>query len=132
MNIAIPSNDGLTVSAHFGRSRGFIVFKTSKQEILSEEYRENTVTGHALGQHTEHTEEHHHQNGEHTHSHTGILGVLADCEAVIAGGMGQRLFNDLTGAGKKVFVSREENARQAVKLLLTDQLDSNPDVCCQH
>lgn len=132
MKIAVPSNDGLLLSAHFGRSKGFIVFETNKQDIINEEYRPNSVTGHALGLHHEHEHGHDHNHGEHSHSHTGILGVLADCEIVIAGGMGQRLYNDLQAANKKVYVTREENAREAVKLMLQDQLDSNPDICCKH
>ena len=134
MKIAVPSNDGILLSAHFGRSKGFVVFETNEQEILKEEYRQNNVTGHALGLHHEHEHEHEHghDHGEHSHSHTGILGVLADCEIVIAGGMGQRLYTDLQAANKKVYVTREENAREAVKLMLQDQLDSNPDICCKH
>jgi predicted Fe-Mo cluster-binding NifX family protein len=125
MKIAIPSNDNISVSAHFGRSRGFIVFDTTQQKILTDVYRENFVTGHMTGQHTEHS-------GEHSHSHSGILDLLQDCEIIIAGGMGQRLYSDFMSANKKIFVTRESDARQAVKLFLGNQLDNNPDSCCKH
>lgn len=132
MKIAIPSNDNISVSAHFGRSLGFIVFDTEKQEILTNEYRENNVTGHALGQHSDHMNEPNHTHGEHNHSHNGILNLLHDCEIVIAGGMGQRLYSDFMSADKKVFVTRETDAKQAVNLFLKSQLDNNPDSCCRH
>lgn len=134
MKIALPSNDGTTVSAHFGRSRGFIIFETDNHHILKEEYRENNVTGHAQGHHHDHDHDHHHGQGNenHTHSHAGILGVLSDCEVVIAGGMGHRLYTDLMAAGKKVYVTRENDARKAAELLLKDDLDHNPEVCCHH
>ncbi len=132
MKIAIPSNDNISVSAHFGRSHGFIVFVTNDQEIVNEEYRENNVTGHAKGGHAEHEGEHSHSHGEHNHSHNGILNLLNDCEIVIAGGMGQRLYSDFMSADKKVFVTRESDARQAVNMFLKNQLDNNPDSCCRH
>lgn len=134
MKIALPSNDGTSVSAHFGRSRGFIVFETADHQILKEEYRENNVTGHVQGHHHDHDHDHHHGQGSenHAHSHAGILGVLSDCEAVIAGGMGHRLYTDLMAAGKKVYVTKENNARKAAELLLKDDLDHNPEVCCHH
>lgn len=131
MKIAVPSNDGVNISAHFGRSKGFIIFETGGNQINSQSYIENTVTGHAMGHHNE-NEHHHEDHGSHTHSHTGILGALAGCETVIAGGMGQRLYTDLLAAHKKVFVTKEENAQQAVLLYLNNGLDNNPDVCCSH
>ncbi|MHC1775919.1 MAG: NifB/NifX family molybdenum-iron cluster-binding protein [Lentimicrobium sp.] len=132
MIIAIPSNDNISVSAHFGKSHGFIVYNTHDQEIVNEEYRENNVTGHAKGGQAEHKGEHSHSHGEHNHSHSGILDLLSDCEIVIAGGMGQRLYNDFMSANKKVFVTREPDARKAVKLFLENQLDNNKESCCRH
>lgn len=132
MNIAVPSNDGIIVSAHFGRSKGFLVFETQNQEIINTAYRSNDVTAHASGSHHEHSHDHNHGGSEHSHSHKGILSVLEDCEAVIAGGMGNRLYVDLQAAGKKVYITRESSARQAVLLMLQNQLDNNPETCCQH
>lgn len=131
MKTAIPANDGVNISAHFGRSQGFIIFETSDNKIIGEEYRKNSVTGHATGQHHEHG--HDHGSREHpVHSHSGILEILADCEIIIAGGMGQRLFNDLQAAGKKVYITREVNARKAMDLQLGNDLDSHTDTLCHH
>jgi len=130
MKIAVPSNDGSTISAHFGRSLGFLVFTTNNGGITHKEYRPNRVTGHVNGHHEEHSHDHNHDN--HHHSHSGILGALSDCSAVVAGGMGRQLLIDLTEAGKKVYVTRETDAVQAVTFLLSGQLDHNPDATCQH
>jgi predicted Fe-Mo cluster-binding NifX family protein len=131
MKIAVPSNDGVNISAHFGRSKGFIIFETIGNQISSQKYTENSVTGHATGHHND-NDHHHGDTGNHNHSHAGILGALSACETVIAGGMGQRLYNDLVTANKNVYVTREENAEQAVMLYLKEGLDNNPDVCCRH
>ena len=49
MKIAIVSDDGKTISAHFGRSRGFVIFEIEDSKVKNQEYRENTFTGHARG-----------------------------------------------------------------------------------
>ncbi|MFH1119605.1 MAG: NifB/NifX family molybdenum-iron cluster-binding protein [Bacteroidota bacterium] len=131
MKIAVPSNDGINISAHFGRSKGFIIFDTDGNRISGKQYIDNTITGHAQGHHHE-SDHPHGAQGDHSHSHAGILGALAGCETVIAGGMGQRLYSDLQAANKKVFVTREEDAEKAVMLFLSSELDNNPDVCCRH
>lgn len=130
MKIAIPSMDGNSLSMHFGRSRGFIIYTIDNQTISGKEYRNNDFTGHAQGLHHEHN--HDHDPSHQGHSHIGILNVLADCEIVIAGGMGQRLFSDLTQAGKSIYITSETNPETAVKLFLENKLDSNPEKCCSH
>jgi len=64
--------------------------------------------------------------------HTQEYRALSDCEMVIAGGMGQGLFNDLQAAGKKVFMTREVNAQEALRLLLANELDTDTNALCQH
>lgn len=39
MRIAVPTNDGITVSPHFGRSAGFLVFEIEERRIKSREMR---------------------------------------------------------------------------------------------
>lgn len=130
MKIAIPSMDGNSLSMHFGRSRGFIIYTIDNQYISGKEYRNNDFTGHAQGLHQEHNHDHDHSHQG--HSHNGILNALADCEIVIAGGMGQRLFSDLTQVGKNIYITHETNPETAVKLFLENKLDSNPEKCCSH
>ncbi len=57
------------------------------------------------------------------HSHNRILTALHDCETVIAGGMGRRLVDDLTAAGKKIFITSQTETRKAVELFLKNELE---------
>jgi len=36
IKIAIPSDDGNTISSHFGRTKGFVVFEVENKEIKKE------------------------------------------------------------------------------------------------
>ncbi len=138
MKIAIPSNDNFSLAPHFGRTRGFIIFQVSDGKILSTEYRFNTLTHHVPGQQHQcgpqqgqcHGEEYDHHAGQHGHhSHSRILNGLADCEVVIAGGMGYRLQEDFTHAGKEIYITRQKEALNAVTLFLENKLVSDKDAC---
>ncbi len=123
MKIAIASDDGKTIASHFGRTRGFVVVDAEGGKIVKSEYRPNTFTGHATG-----------LEGE-SHAadrHGPILSALADCQIVVARGMGRRIYNDLAGAGKEVFVTTEALAEKAAEQYLAGKLDHNPDQTCDH
>ena len=132
MKIAIPSDEGTYLSQHFGRTLGFTIFEVTDGQIINQEYRPNDFTGHASGQHEQHQ---HHGAGheEHAqHSHSKILDALHDCEVVIAGGMGRRLVDDLTGAGKKIFITGEPEIHKVIERFLADKLYSDKDACSHH
>lgn len=125
--IAIPTDDKQTVAPHFGRAGGFMIYDVSNGKVLGSEYRANDFTGHARGQHHQHEA---HGAGHGGHSHKGILDNLGDCKAVISGGMGQRLFNDLAQHKIEVLITRESNLDRAVELYLSGGLDSSGKPCC--
>lgn len=127
MKIAIPSENGKLISTHFGRTRGFVIAEIENSQLVEQEYVENTFTGHAQGLHNDH-QSHNHAH----HSHLGILSALNDCNVVIAGGMGRRLYDDLLQQGKDIYVTRETDVQRAIDLFIKDQLDNNSESCCEH
>lgn len=113
MKIAVASNDGNTISSHFGRARGFVIAEVEDGKLKDKRYVPNTFTGHAMGLH--HGEAHH-------HGHAGVLSALADCQVIISHGMGKRLYDDLTRAGKEVYVTDETQVDKAIELYLSGKL----------
>jgi predicted Fe-Mo cluster-binding NifX family protein len=132
MKIAIPSDEGTYLSQHFGRTLGFSIFEVANGQIIKQEYRLNNFTGHSLGQHHEYQHYGHEHDDHAQHSHNRILNALKDCEIVIAGGMGRRLVDDLTDAGKKIFITSQPETRKAVELFLADKLNSDKEACSHH
>lgn len=125
MKIAIPSNDELHIFGHFGRTAGFMICEIDKDKIISKKYKQNTFTGHAQG--------HHHDSENHgSHSHTGIFNAIGDCDTVIAGGMGRRLYNDFEQKNIQVFVTQEKEIDLALKRFIEKTLDNNSETCCEH
>jgi predicted Fe-Mo cluster-binding NifX family protein len=127
MRIAIATEDGISVSRHFGRSAFFLVLDVMEDAtIKNREMRENSFTEHARGSC--------HQDGHRneSHSHSAVIGALEDCEAVLAGGMGWRAAGELSGHGIKTFVTEPDcSVEQAVSLYLTGKLKPASAVCCR-
>lgn len=113
MKIAVASNDGKTISSHFGRSKGFVICEIENGKILDRKYVPNTFTGHAQGLHHEEI---------HSHSHASIIENLKDCKVVISHGMGRRLYDDLMSVGINVYVTEETDVDKAVELYIKGEL----------
>lgn len=128
MKIAIPTNDMITISAHFGRSKGFMIVELKNNQIHNKEYKVNTFTGHVKNK----NHDHNHEHGKHNHSHEGIFSALGNSNLVIAKGMGKRLFEDFSERDIKVYLTKENNIDNAVKLLIQGKLKANKELCCEH
>ncbi|MEO0230120.1 MAG: NifB/NifX family molybdenum-iron cluster-binding protein [candidate division WOR-3 bacterium] len=62
MRLAIASDDGKTLSMHFGRARGFAIVEIDGKDVKSINYIPNTFTGRARVEHSEHG-----YHGSHVH-----------------------------------------------------------------
>ncbi|HOT50938.1 MAG TPA: NifB/NifX family molybdenum-iron cluster-binding protein, partial [Candidatus Hydrogenedentes bacterium] len=80
--IAVPSDDGIFIAAHFGRSASFLIFEIEEGRIAREEVRVNGQGGDPPGEC--------HGSGPHGHSHGrhhATMGeALQDCEAILCRG----------------------------------------------
>ena len=123
MKIAIASNDGITISPHFGRTMGFVVFEIENGKVKERIYRKNNFTGHVLGMEG---------TGPHRDRHGLILEALKDCKTVIANGMGRRIYDDLNNAGIETFIVEENDTHQAIHLYLENKLQDHPEKGCEH
>ncbi len=94
MRVALPTNDGVSISPHFGRSAGFLVFEIEDGRIMSRELRENAMQhSHGAGEGAQHAGEHQ------SHGHAGLIAPLAGCDVVLCAGMGWRAAEALKAAG---------------------------------
>ena len=83
MKVAVPTNDGTSISAHFGRSAAFLVFEVQDGVVTSHDTRINEPC-------SEHAVAHHHQTpGARAHDHKRVLETIKDCAVVLCRGMGQ-------------------------------------------
>lgn len=129
MKIAIPTDDGIGVAPHFGRSAAFLVFDVQGGVIASRETRSNT----GCGSHSAHQP---HGRGQESgsHSHAGVLSALADCSVVICSGIGDGAVQALRARGVRLAMVDPAPAEALVSDYLAGRLVEAPaSSChCQH
>ena len=124
MKIGIASDDRINIAQHFGRTLGFVIADIEDGKVLSEGYRENNFSMHM--------QQGGHQHGEHGNSHSAILTALADCDVVLARGMGRRIYDDLRGANIQSVITDQVTVNGALQAYIEGTLKDNPDQGCEH
>jgi predicted Fe-Mo cluster-binding NifX family protein len=128
MKIAVPTNDGSSISEHFGRSSAFLLFDTAHSEIASSEMRANQ----GLHDHNDAGCRGDHAGSAEPHSHAEILRSIAGCEVVICAGMGWRASEALKQAGvREVVVTAPGPATEAVLAYLRGDLKTGAQSFCR-
>lgn len=124
MKIAVVTDDGTTVCQHFGRARYYSVITIEEGKVQSKEQRSKAGHHVAGAQHTSqasHGERHGFDAFAQT-SHAGMMANIADCQLVIAGGMGWGAQASLKQAGIDVHMTDTVNIDKAIQLYLEGKL----------
>ncbi len=131
--IAVPSDDGVTIAAHFGRSACFVVFDTEDGRVTGKEARANSAGGAHHGECHGGAHEHGHEHG-HGHNHETMGQTLRDCDAILCLGMGWRAAEALKAFGVEPLMVRTElPAQEAVEAYLAGTLPVGESFCrCHH
>jgi predicted DNA-binding protein (UPF0251 family)/predicted Fe-Mo cluster-binding NifX family protein len=124
MKIAVISDDGKTVSQHFGRAAYYEVFTAADGKITAREQRAKMGHQHFSGQEGGHE----HQSGPHgfdavsQNRHAGMAETIKDCQVIIAGGMGMGAFASLESYKIEPIITDEPDVETAVKRYLQGNL----------
>lgn len=112
--IAIATEDGVHVSAHFGRAPYFQVLTIENGHIIA---REQRAKAHHQGGHHDH-----HEHGGHDAHASGMLEVVRDCEAIIAGGMGNPAYASIQAANLTPILTDLRDVDQVAQAYATGTL----------
>ena len=125
MKIAAVSDDGVTISQHFGRAPFYVIVTVEDDKVVGKETREKS--GH-------HTFAAHHADvkpGEpHGYDagaqirHASMAETIADCQIMLAGGMGWGAYDSLKSNNIEPIVTDVENIDEAVKRYIDGELDN--------
>ena len=125
--IAVASDDGQTISQHFGRARGYVVLTLENGHIVKRESREKL--GHAdFGD--QHHGEHHHGHGvglEEEHRHGMMFAPITDCEICVVGGMGMGAYENLRSLGIQPVVTDARLIDEAAQAFIEGRLDNHAE-----
>lgn len=123
MKIAVISDDGKVLSQHFGRAPFYIVFTIEEGKIVSREVREKLGHNQFGGGHEEHDHAHEHGLDGASHGkHASMAQAIADCEAIICGGMGMGAYESMKQLNIHPFVTDLTDPELAVQSYIDGKL----------
>jgi predicted Fe-Mo cluster-binding NifX family protein len=124
MKIAAITEDGTTISQHFGRAPLYVVVTVEDGKITNKE-RRNKTGHHTFAAHHDApvapSERHGYDAGSQVR-HASMAETIADCQVLIAGGMGWGAYESLKSQGIEPVVTDVESIEEAVKLYLQGKL----------
>lgn len=124
MKIATITDDGKTISRHFGRAHYYLVLTIEKGEIVDREMREKMGHNHFHNQ--AHAEESHaagHGMDAESHDkHVSMANTIADCSVLLCGGMGMGAYESMKQLDIRPVVTDLINIDEAVKAFIDGQI----------
>jgi len=124
MKIAVITNDGKTISQHFGRAPYYLVLTIEEGEVTQREMRDKMGHNHFVAQHEEHDQAGvGHGMGDESHKkHANMAESISDCKAIICGGMGMGAYQSMQQFNIKPVVTDIRDIEEAVKAFIDGKL----------
>jgi len=124
MKIAVISEDGATISQHFGRAPLYVVVTVENGKVVSKEKRDKA--GHHTFSGSQHHEtapgEKHGYDADSQSKHAQMAQSIDDCQVLIAGGMGWGAYDSLKSRGIETVITDVQNIDEAVNSYLKGEL----------
>ena len=125
MKVAVATDDGKTISRHFGRAPYYLVFTIDDAELVSKEIRikpDGRQFTHRIHQH--HSEGSGHGFGTCALTRrTQMIDAIRDCDAIVVADVICGTYLEMTEIIIRPFVTEREDAEQAVRDFIDGQLD---------
>ena len=128
MKIAVVTDDGKTISAHFGRAAYFAVITVEDGRVVGQEMRSKPS----------HDGHHHHQGAAEIQLvdagasqpgdlHGRMAAAIPDCEVVISRGMGNGAYAGFRDAGVRAVLTDVREIDEAIRQYLSGELTDHPE-----
>jgi predicted Fe-Mo cluster-binding NifX family protein len=116
MKIAAITDDGHTISQHFGRAPYYLVATIENGAIVNREMRDKLGHAHFANEpHEGDQPGQPHGFGPVAHDrHTRMAGAIADCQALLCGGMGAGAYQSMVQRGIQPVVTEIASIDEAV------------------
>jgi predicted Fe-Mo cluster-binding NifX family protein len=126
MKIAIVTDDGESISAHFGRARAYAVLTVRDGVVVERELRPKLAPH--LDPQRDHDDSDKSHDGPAAHArHDQMIAPIADCTCLIAGGMGRGAYDRITAAGIRAIVTDLEDPDSAAIACAEGRIDNLVD-----
>jgi len=137
LRIAAVTDDGQTISRHFGRAKYYLITTVENDQIVAREQLEKPRHQHE--HHHGHDHDHDHDTGqvqfyEHAPDHIeapdrhgGMFDLLHGCDVLLAGGMGHSAHQRLTRIGVRPIITDIAAIEAAVQAVIDGSIEDHPE-----
>jgi predicted Fe-Mo cluster-binding NifX family protein len=129
MKIAAITDDGNTISQHFGRAAYFLVATVENGQIIKRELRNKL--GHAHFSNQPHSEaqpgQQHGMDAASHNKHVQMVQAVTDCEALLCQGMGMGAYESMKALGIKTILTDIAEIDQAVMAYIDGSIVDHVD-----
>jgi predicted Fe-Mo cluster-binding NifX family protein len=131
MKIALITDDGQTISQHFGRAPYYLVVTLEDGKEVQREMREKLGHNHFA---SSEQGEHHHSSDQHgfdpaSHNrHTGMAQAISDCQVIICGGMGAGAYESMRQLNIQPVVTQLRGVDEAIQAYVVGNLKDRTDL----
>jgi predicted Fe-Mo cluster-binding NifX family protein len=125
MKIAVVTDDEVTINRHFGRAPYYMVYTIEDGKITGKEKRDKAGHHHQVGHegnHGCHSSGPHGYDAESQDKHASMASAIADCQVLIAGGMGMGAYDSLKSYKIEPVITNALQIEDAVKLFIEGKL----------
>lgn len=127
IRIAFVTDDGASISPHFGRARYYKVVTISNGTVVSQEQREK-MGHHSFNQPGDEHSGHgampdHGDRGK----HEAMVKPISDCRILVARGMGAGAHDHLSAAGITPVITNCRTIAEALEQIAHGSLDNHPE-----
>ncbi len=133
MKIAAITDDGKTISQHFGRAQYYVVCTVEAGQIVQREQRSKVGHNQFANEPHDHSRDepiHIHDHGSHGHGfgpdadrkHARMIEAILDCEVVLVRGMGRGAYMAMEAANIKPIVTDIRDIDSAVQAYLSGDI----------
>jgi predicted Fe-Mo cluster-binding NifX family protein len=131
MKIAFVTDDGTTISQHFGRAQFYEVLTVEGGKVVARERREKMGHAHFAGSHEEQhgtqVDERHGFGAEAEGRHAKMAAAIGDCQYLVVGGMGAGAYESMKQAGISPLVTDMTVIDEALKAQLAGTLKDHTE-----
>ena len=131
MKVAAITDDGTTISQHFGRANHYMVVTIVDGMITDRELRDKLGHSHFVELHTpdEHASDQSHGMDAASHDkHTQMAHTIADCEALLCRGMGRGAYQSMQQVGIRPVVTDIASIDEAVTAYTKGEIEDLTDL----
>ncbi len=124
MKIAAVSDDGITISQHFGRAPYYVVVTIESNQIVARERRDKLGHVHFSNEpHAEGNDPRGHGYDPAAQSrHARMASAIADCQVLLARGMGAGAYDSMRAAGIRPIVTDIASIDEAVQAYIEGRI----------